>query len=108
MRIGMAADVDQQGRVIDSRQSVVVQAHPPCQPHRDQALTQDMLHRLAEAQVNAEREGGDEFGEPDGRRWLGHGSHSAATRAISGHMVAMHEHSSRTTGCQGYPGGLWL
>ena len=27
---------------------------------------------------------------------------------ISGHMVAMHKHSSRTIGCQGYPGGLWF
>ncbi len=54
VRIGMAAHVDQQGRVIDRRPGVVVQAHPLRQAHRDQALAQDMLHRLAKAQVNAE------------------------------------------------------
>ena len=37
------------------------------QPQRDQALAQDVFHRLAEAQVHAERQRRDEFGQPDPR-----------------------------------------
>jgi hypothetical protein len=35
---------------------------PVRQPQRDQALAQHVLHRLAEAQVDPQRQGGDHLG----------------------------------------------
>ena len=61
----MAADVDEQGRVVDDRALLLVEADALGEPQRDQALAQDMLHRLAEAEVDAERERGDELREAD-------------------------------------------
>ena len=56
MGVGVAADADQQRRVVDDRARLLVQADPLCQPQGDQALAQDVLHRLAEAEVDAQRE----------------------------------------------------
>ena len=57
----MATDVDQQRRVVDARPLLLVEPHPLGQPQRDQALAQHVLHRLPEAQVDAERERRDEL-----------------------------------------------
>ena len=61
--VGVAADVDQQRRVVDDRPLLLVEADPLGQPQRDQALAQHVLHRLPEAEVDAERERRDELGQ---------------------------------------------
>ena len=63
----MTADVDQQRRVVHAAARLLVQAHPLREPQRDQALAQHVLHRLPEAQVDAERQRRDEFSQPDVR-----------------------------------------
>src|SRR6266516_8028193 len=57
----MAADVDEQRGVVDDRPRLLVEADALCEPKRDQALAQDVLHRLPEAEVDPEREPGDEL-----------------------------------------------
>ena len=59
----MAADVDEQRRVVDNDTVALVEADPLGQPQRDQALPQDVLHRLPEAKVDAQRKRRDEFGQ---------------------------------------------
>ena len=58
VRVRMAADVDEQSRVVDDRPLLLVQPEPLGEPQRDQALSQHMLHRLPEAEVDPERERG--------------------------------------------------
>lgn len=70
----MAADVDDQRGVVDDRALLVVEPDPLRHPQRDQALAQHVLHRLAEAEVDAERERGDELGQADVRA-VGRGRH---------------------------------
>ena len=57
----MTADVDQQCGVVDRRPLGFVEPDPVGEPQRDQALAQHVLHRLAEPQVDSERECGDEL-----------------------------------------------
>ena len=63
--VGVTTDVDQQRRVVDDRALVLVEPHPLGEPQRDQALPQHVLHRLAEAEVDAERQRGNELGQAD-------------------------------------------
>jgi len=65
--VGMAADVDEQRRVVDGRALVLVQAGPLRDPQRDQALAQHVFHGLAEPEVDAERQRGDQLRQPDAR-----------------------------------------
>jgi hypothetical protein len=51
----MAANVEEQGGVVDDRPLLLVEPEPLGQPQRDQALAQDMLHRLPEAEIDPER-----------------------------------------------------
>ena len=67
VRVCVAADVDEQRRVVDGRPRLVVEAEPLGDAQRDQALAQHVLHRLAEAEVDPERERRDELGQPNGR-----------------------------------------
>jgi hypothetical protein len=55
VRIGMTADVDQQGGVINDRPLGFVEPDALGQAQRDHALPQHMLHRLPEAKVHADR-----------------------------------------------------
>ena len=66
VRIGVAAHVDQQRRVVDGRPFDFVETRLLAQSKGDEALTQDVLHGLAEAQVDAEGQRRDELGQPDG------------------------------------------
>ena len=63
VRVGVAADPDQQCGVVDDSAGLLVQADPLGQPQGDQALAQDVLHRLAEAEVDAQRERCDQLGQ---------------------------------------------
>jgi hypothetical protein len=67
VRIGMAADVDEQGRVVDDGALLVVEADPLGEAQRDEALAQDVLHGLPEAEIDAERERRDELRQPNVR-----------------------------------------
>ena len=67
MGVGMAAHVDQQRRVVHDRPLARVEPCPLGQAQRDQALAQDMLHGLPEAEVDSERERRDELRQPDVR-----------------------------------------
>ena len=67
VRVGVTADVDEQGRVVDDRPLGLVEPDPLGEPQRDEALAQDVLHRLAEAEVDAERQRRDELRQPDVR-----------------------------------------
>jgi hypothetical protein len=63
VRVDVAADVRQQRGVVEDRPLLVAQLEPFRQPQRDQALPQDVLHRLSEPEVGAEREDRDELGQ---------------------------------------------
>ena len=63
--IRMAADVNEQRRVVDVRALLLVEPEALGQPQGDQALAEDVLHRLSEAEVDAERERGDELRQAD-------------------------------------------
>jgi hypothetical protein len=65
--VRMTADVDQQRGVVDVGALSLVQPDRLGQTHGDQALAQDVLHRLVEAEVDAERERGDQLREADVR-----------------------------------------
>ena len=52
--VSVAADIDQQRRVVHRRPVLAFQACMVSEPKRDQALAQDVFHRLAEPQVHAE------------------------------------------------------
>jgi hypothetical protein len=67
MSVGMAPDADQQRGVIHIRSTLVVEPDPLGQSQRDQALPQDVFHRLPEAEIYSERRRGDEFRQPDVR-----------------------------------------
>jgi predicted nicotinamide N-methyase len=62
--IRVAAHVDEQRGVVDDGPLLLVQADSLGQPQRDQALAQHVLHRLSEAEVDAERQRGHELGQP--------------------------------------------
>ena len=68
VRVSVTADVDQQGGVVDRHPVLLGQPRAVGQPQRDQALPQHVLHRLAEPQVDAERQRRDQLGQPDRRR----------------------------------------
>ncbi len=53
--IRMAADIDQQSRVVDRQSVDVGETQPVRDPQRDDGLPQHVLHRLVEAEVDAER-----------------------------------------------------
>ena len=72
--IRVAPDVDHQRRVVDDRPGLFVEPHPIRHPQRDQALTQHVLHRLPEPEVDSERPRGHELGKANwlGARFAGH------------------------------------
>jgi hypothetical protein len=51
----MAADVDEERRVVDDRALVVVETDVFGEMQRDESLPQYVLHRLAEAEVDSQR-----------------------------------------------------
>ena len=62
--VGMAADVDEQRRVVDRRAFGVAEFEAIGEAQRDHALPQHVLHRLPEAEIDAQRQGRDELREP--------------------------------------------
>ena len=70
VRVGMAADVDEQPGVVDGRAFGVAEPDAVGQPERNQAFAQDVFHRLPEAEIDAERERRDELRETH----FGHGT----------------------------------
>ncbi len=64
MGIRMAADVDQQGGVVNRRPRLLIESHPLGQSRRDPALAQDVLHRLTESEIDPQRQRGHELGQP--------------------------------------------
>jgi hypothetical protein len=65
VRVGMAADVDQQGGVVNDRALLLVEPDALGQPHRDQALAKHVLHGLAETEVYAQRKGSHQLRQPN-------------------------------------------
>ena len=62
--VGVAAHVDEQRGVVDGDALLLRQVLALGEPQRDQALAEDVLHRLPEAEVDAERERRDELSKP--------------------------------------------
>ena len=62
--VGVAAHVDQQRGVVDGGALGLVEADQLADPQRDAALAQHVLHRLAEAEVDPERQRGQQLGQP--------------------------------------------
>ena len=80
--VDMAAHPDNQRGVIKTRTGSLVEAKQLPEPQRNQALPQDVLHRLVHAQVSAQRQDGQQLGETDafgGRRDVRHASIIAGT-----------------------------
>ena len=67
VRVRVTADVDEQRRVVDGDALLLVRTRLLGDPQRDQALAQHVLHRLPEAEVDAERQRRDELGQPNAR-----------------------------------------
>ncbi len=70
VRIRMAPDIDQESRVVDGRPRLLVESELFCQPQRDQALAEHVLHGLPEPQIDPQRQCGEELGQtnvPDRR-----------------------------------------
>ena len=65
VRVGVAAHVDEQRGVVDRSPFDLVEAEQLAEAQGDQALTKDVLHRLPEPEVDAERQRRDEFGQPN-------------------------------------------
>jgi hypothetical protein len=65
--VGVAADVDEQGGVVDDRSRSLVELDPLGHAQRDQALAQNVLHGLPEAEVDTERKGRHELRQPNVR-----------------------------------------
>jgi hypothetical protein len=64
-------------RSVDGHPVLLAERRAVGQPQRDQALAQDVLHRLPEPQVDAERQRRDQLGQP-GTRSAGPPSHQAS------------------------------
>ena len=64
VRVRVAADVDQQRGVVDGGALPLGHAQALGEPQCDQALAEHVLHGLAEAEVDAERERRDELSQP--------------------------------------------
>jgi hypothetical protein len=79
MRVGVAAHVDQQRCVVNTGALLLVEPMVLSQPQRDQALTEDVLHRLAEAEVDPQRKRPDQLRQ----------SHVCAIRAAT-HALTLH------------------
>ena len=67
MRVGVTTDADKQGRVIHVGAAMLVEPGPLRESQRDQALAQNMLHRLPKSKIHAEREGRHELSQPEMR-----------------------------------------
>ena len=65
--IGVTADVDQQRAVVGGRPRVIPGAGELTQARRDAALAQDVFHRLAEPQVDPQRQCGEQLRQPGTR-----------------------------------------
>jgi hypothetical protein len=63
----VAADVDEQGGVVDDRSLSLVELDPLGQAQRDQGLAQDVLHWLPETEVDTERKRGHQLRQPNVR-----------------------------------------
>jgi hypothetical protein len=61
VRVGVATHVREQRRVIDDRSLVLVEAEVLGEAQRDPALAQYVLHRLAEPEVDTQRQRTDEL-----------------------------------------------
>ena len=78
--IGVTADPGEQTRVVEDAALALVQPETLRHPQRDQALTDHVLHRLAETQVGPQRQERDQLREPNPcalRRW----SHGPSLRS---------------------------
>jgi len=65
MGVGMAADVDQKRGVVDGRPLLRVEPEPLGDPEGDQALPKHMLHRLAEPEIDTQRQRCDQLSQAD-------------------------------------------
>jgi hypothetical protein len=64
VRVDVTAHVDEQGGVVDGRSLGLIEPYPLGQAQRDHAVAEHVLHRLSEAEIDAERERRDELREP--------------------------------------------
>jgi hypothetical protein len=71
VRVDVTADPREQGDVVEVRPLGLVQAQALGQPERDEGLTENVLHRLPEAQIRSQGESGDQLGEPETRFSIG-------------------------------------
>ena len=84
--VGVAADIRQQRRVVDDRPLFLIETQVLGEAKRDLALAQDVLHRLAEPEIDAQRQRSDELGQAnpiDVRLFL----HSGIDASVPGRRV---------------------
>ena len=91
VRVGVAAHVHQERRVVDRRPAALVEADQLGDPQRDPALAQDVLHRLAEAEVHAQGQGSHQLGELD-----------AVALGLDGHLANVRLRDARRTSKMGH------
>lgn len=95
--IRVAAHPGQKPREIGDFALSLIEGEELGHPQRDQSLPQNVLHRLPQPKIRAERDRGDEFGEADSRRiGSAHGpSLEQSIRGASEHAT-VHGHDSLT------------
>ena len=80
VRVGVAAHVDQQRGVVDGRALGLVEADELTEPQRDQALAQHVLHRLAEPEIDPQRQRREQLGQPHRRGSCRPSAHEGSAR----------------------------
>ena len=81
VRVGVAADVGQQRRVVDRDPRLLLDADVLREAQCDQALAEYVLHRLVEPEVDAQREGGHDLRQTDLPETFV-ASHASSVRAV--------------------------
>src|SRR5216683_6796188 len=79
--VGVATHVREQRRVVDDRSLVLVETEVLGETQRDPALAQYVLHRLAEPEVDTERQRTDELRQTNAFK-IGRLVHSGATLTL--------------------------
>ena len=102
MRVRMTPDIDQQSGVIHRHPVLLAEPGVISQPQRDQALAQDVFHRLAEPEVHAKRQRRDKLSQPD-LRLAGTAPHQHSLTCLD--PAARLPQSGTRSICS--PGGRW-
>ena len=99
MRVGVTADIDEERGVVDDRPPFFVEPDAVTQAQRDHALTQHVLHRLSETEVDSERQGRHELRQAHPSRLRGR-CHAATISAVGSRSALPAAQDEYGAGCE--------